>query len=172
MERQRDCETCPCPDRGTRRLIRQSRNESPTVFRIRIDRRTTMKWFYDLKLSAKLLSGFCIMAIVAGVIGYVGITNIGAVATADRELYENITVPTADLGNLGKYFQQVRVVMRDAILADNQADYQKQAEKIKQLTGDITQSAANFEKAVANPEVKAASENFAAGRKDFLPLRD
>jgi methyl-accepting chemotaxis protein len=35
-----------------------------------------MQWYYNLKISVKLISGFMLVALIAGVIGYVGVTNI------------------------------------------------------------------------------------------------
>lgn len=32
-----------------------------------------MKWFYNLKIRTKLLSGFILVALVVGIVGYVGI---------------------------------------------------------------------------------------------------
>ena len=35
-----------------------------------------MKWFYNLKISVKLLSGFLLVALIAGVVGAFGIFQI------------------------------------------------------------------------------------------------
>ena len=52
-----------------------------------------MKWFYDMKIAAKLLMCFCLVALIAGTIGYIGISKINEIANANTELYEKMTVP-------------------------------------------------------------------------------
>lgn len=36
-----------------------------------------MKWFYDLKISTKLILSFLIVALIAGIVGTVGLVNTG-----------------------------------------------------------------------------------------------
>ena len=56
-----------------------------------------MNWFYNLKLSTKLLSGFILVALFAGTVGLVGTIKIKQVDDADTALYEQNAKP---LGNL------------------------------------------------------------------------
>jgi methyl-accepting chemotaxis protein len=35
-----------------------------------------MKWYYNLKVGAKLLMGFVLVAVIASIIGVLGITNL------------------------------------------------------------------------------------------------
>ena len=45
-----------------------------------------MKWFYDLKVRVKLLASFVLVACLAGLVGYVGITSLKDVSAADTRL--------------------------------------------------------------------------------------
>ena len=47
-----------------------------------------MKWFLNMKIAAKLILGFLIVAIIAGVVGGIGLINLNKMASADRQLYE------------------------------------------------------------------------------------
>ena len=58
-----------------------------------------MKTFNNMKIKAKLLTGFIIMAVIVGVVGAVGITNIKALYQSDTDLYEHMTVPIAQMGS-------------------------------------------------------------------------
>jgi methyl-accepting chemotaxis protein len=78
---------------------------------------STMKWYYNLKISAKLLSGFILVTIIAVFVGYMGISNMKAIDDSDTELYENMTVPIAEMAQISTYFQRVRVNTRDIVLA-------------------------------------------------------
>ena len=46
-----------------------------------------MKWFNNLRISAKLLTGFASVLLITGVIGYVGISNVKKIDAADTALY-------------------------------------------------------------------------------------
>jgi len=67
-----------------------------------------MKWFYNLKIAAKLIIGFIIVAIIAGVVGVVGIININAIDKADIQLYEESTMGLDYAGEAAIYFQRAR----------------------------------------------------------------
>jgi len=47
-----------------------------------------LRWYYNLKISAKLIIGFLLLALVAGVVGVVALSNINNMSQADAELYE------------------------------------------------------------------------------------
>lgn len=49
-----------------------------------------MKWFYNLKIRTKLLIGFILIALIVGLVGYVGMINIKALDESDTELYEQM----------------------------------------------------------------------------------
>jgi len=63
-----------------------------------------MKWYANLKVSTKLLSGFILVALIAGVIGFIGIKKIHQIDDADTKLYEKITIPLADMGEISIAF--------------------------------------------------------------------
>ncbi|HEX9061948.1 MAG TPA: MCP four helix bundle domain-containing protein [Clostridia bacterium] len=51
-----------------------------------------MNWFYNLKISAKLLTGFVLVVLIAGVLGIIGIVNIRDEDTRYSDLYEQYGV--------------------------------------------------------------------------------
>ncbi len=63
-----------------------------------------MKWFYNLKISSKLIIGFVIVAMIAGVVGITGIINIKTIDSEDTELYKLNTVPLV-------YLEEVAVAL-------------------------------------------------------------
>lgn len=50
-----------------------------------------MKWFKNLKVGVKLISGFLVVAIIAAAIGIFGIININKIMAADTLMYEENT---------------------------------------------------------------------------------
>ena len=51
-----------------------------------------MRWFYNLKISAKLIIGFLFVAMIAGVVGVVALVNINNMSQADVLMYEENTL--------------------------------------------------------------------------------
>ena len=49
-----------------------------------------MRWFYNLKISAKLIIGFLVVAAIAGIVGSVALVNINNMSEADVLMYEEI----------------------------------------------------------------------------------
>lgn len=82
-----------------------------------------MKWFYNMKIAAKLLFGFILVALIAGLVGVMGIINLQTIEQNDTELYDNCTVPITQISNLSTAFQRIRVNIRDVVLA--QTDEEK-----------------------------------------------
>ena len=52
-----------------------------------------MKWFYNLKISVKLILSFILVALIAGLIGYEGISSLKTADDSDSILYETNTYP-------------------------------------------------------------------------------
>lgn len=49
-----------------------------------------MKKYKDLKIKVKLIIGFVLVAIIAGIVGLAGISFTKSIDNADTELYEEI----------------------------------------------------------------------------------
>jgi methyl-accepting chemotaxis protein len=131
-----------------------------------------MMWFYNLRLSTKLLSGFVVMAVLASGIGVVGLSMIRTMNASSTRLYERLLVPTEQLGELAKAFQRVRVNLRDAILADTGPEKQEYARRITTLTDEIATLSTAFEQTILSPDMRAAFHAFQKVYTTFLPLRD
>lgn len=68
-----------------------------------------MKWFNNLKIGTKMIAGFIIVTIIAGIVGTIGIVNINKIDQADTALYEENTLGLAYLGKANVEFQKIRL---------------------------------------------------------------
>ncbi|MGI6683971.1 MAG: methyl-accepting chemotaxis protein [Bacillota bacterium] len=68
-----------------------------------------MKWFYNLKITTKLVMGFMIVALIAGAVGGVGILSIRDMNKANTLLYEENTLGIEYMGNASYQYQGMRV---------------------------------------------------------------
>lgn len=126
-----------------------------------------MKWFDNLKIRTKLLSGFILVALISGVIGYIGIKNINDIAKADKNLYEKMAVPISELADISTNFQRVRVNARDLVDAKTPEEKKYFTNRIKELRGEIDKSAQSYEKTLFTEKGKALFKEFTDTDKAF-----
>ncbi len=76
-----------------------------------------MQWFVNLKVKSKLLLSFGLVALIAGIIGFVGISKTKTLQERDTFLYEKAALPIAYIGRASKTFFQTRILVRTVALA-------------------------------------------------------
>jgi len=112
-----------------------------------------MRWFYNLKISVKLIVSFIIVAIISGVVGVIGISNITRINYNDTVLYENMTVPLSEVADMARWFQRARVNARDLILYDDPDDNREAYEEVQTYLNNVDVNAESFEKTIIQEEV-------------------
>ena len=123
--------------------------------------------FSNMKLAAKVISGFIAVALIAGLIGLIGITRIQKVENADAVLYEKVTKPLGDLAQISINFQRVRVNSRDLINATTKEEQAGFIKRITELRTEIDKIAVDFEKTIISDEAKKLFEDFKQARADY-----
>jgi len=129
-----------------------------------------MKWYYDLKISTKLLTGFMLVAAIAGIVGWVGLSELHNIGDADTMLYEKATVPITDLDNMSNAFLNVRVNARDLIYATTQSDKEKFSAKIDELFSDISASLSKYQKTLISDEDKTVYDEIMTVHKQYVDV--
>ena len=126
-----------------------------------------MRWFKDLKVGVKLIAGFVAVAIIAAVVGGIGIMKIYEIDHDADMMYEKMTVPLGDLGAISVDFQRARINLRDVVEATDPAERQKYVENIKKLRQDMTGHAEKVEKTLLTEEGRKAFNEFNESRKVY-----
>ena len=102
--------------------------------------------FNNLSIKVKLLTGFIIVAIIAGVVGYIGMSNIKTIDDADTKLYEKMTVPLGQIIDMTTLYQRMRVNLRDVVLSIEPKDKQRYIERYLELSNAFDTTVAAYEK--------------------------
>ena len=131
-----------------------------------------MNWYYNMKISVKLLSAFIIVAAIAGTIGTIGVAELKKIDAADTILYEKITVPISDLGDMSTAFQRIRINLRELVGADTPSEKQAAIDTIKKLRAEMTEKAVAFEKTILTEEGKKLFEEFKKTREAYGQIID
>jgi len=131
-----------------------------------------MKWFLGLKLRSKLMAGFATVAVIAAIIGVVGILKIQQIKAEDAKLYQKITIPVSDLGDMTNAFQRVRINVRD--LADSR-DKQERArllDEIGRLRSIISEKSDALDKTMLTAEGRKVFDEFKKNRETYGAIID
>jgi len=120
-----------------------------------------MQWFYDMKLRTKLMTGFILVAIIAGVIGWFGIRSIRQIDDADTRLYTNMTVPLGEIGEISTSFQRMRCNLLEMLVAETAERFNDQKKLAAERDTAIANLMASFQKTILTEE----------GRKQFAELQ-
>jgi methyl-accepting chemotaxis protein len=126
-----------------------------------------MKWFMNMKISAKLILSFFIVAIIAAVVGIVGTMNIKTIANNGEIIYTQMTVPLAGTSEVAKLFQQSQVLTLQMILENDPAKVEEHYNSILAIIEKLNTESAAFEKTASTEEMKAAFDNFMLTRKNL-----
>ena len=131
-----------------------------------------MKWFNNIKIGTKLLGGFITVALIAGVIGFFGITRINQMKQEITLMYQSVTVPLGDLSHISTSFQRVRINMRALVEAETPQEKAEALETVKKLRDEITEKAATFEKTILTEEGRRLFEEFKQSRVEYTGVLD
>lgn len=126
--------------------------------------------FRNLSIGKKLIGGFVIVALIAGVIGFIGISKIRTIGAADRQLYEKITVPTAQLLRISTSFQMIRSEVLYLVRSTNLPEKEKHINAIKSLQETIDKEAALYEQTILTEEGRNMFAEFKKQRANYYEL--
>lgn len=78
-----------------------------------------MRWYRNMKIGKKLTIGFILVAIMAGIVGGIGVYSLNKTNKDYTSLYKNYGVPMGDIGRAQSIYQEVRVNMRNIIMTND-----------------------------------------------------
>jgi len=119
-----------------------------------------MRWFKDLKIATKLLAGFLLVAAITGLVGLVGINNMGRINSMANVLYEQELTGIRYLKEANIQIINSGRAEKNAILATTSAD---RAEFIEMMGRYDKKARENFKKArplITSKEGKVLVEKF------------
>lgn len=131
-----------------------------------------MKWYYNLKISKKLTTAFITVALIACVVGTVGIISINKVKNLDMDMYKNNTVAIQDLSRLVKNYETQRVKLRDIILNKDAQARQESINKMTELKNSIDNDLRLVSQSNKDKQVASYIEDLKDNFKKYTELKD
>jgi methyl-accepting chemotaxis protein len=131
-----------------------------------------MKWFTNFKIGRKLIIGFTIVALIATVIGYVGIENIRQVNEGSTSMYSHNAVPLSYLINITAQFHRLRANAIWSILANNTAEKEDQIKRCGERETELKLYTNKFEDGIHSDDIREAFNNYKDAQEKLLPMID
>jgi len=124
----------------------------------------------NMKIGIRLVLGFLLVTVIAGVIGYVGIRNIRTIDAADTFLYEKATVPLADLNVMNGSFQRMRyntLFLTVELTRNDSAAVQRRIVRIKSFREGAEKAIAHYGTTLLSKEDSLLYADLLTGMKNF-----
>ncbi len=130
-----------------------------------------MRWFYNFKIGLKILIGFFLVIIIAGVIGTVGIVNIEKMDTLNTDMYESHTATMPDLANLARAYLRQKVTLRNLYIDKDTGNRQGYLDSLTEDEGIITESSARFQASIKDSAVQEEFDILVQSLNSFDALK-
>ncbi len=128
-----------------------------------------MKWFYNLKIAVKLLTGFILVALIAGIVGGIGVMDINSINQDYYTMYEENTVPLKYIEKAAVAFQRMRVNIYTIISIDDGFD--TYVDKIETYDKEVNDNLAQYEKFISTEEEKKEFDSISSMIEKYAGLR-
>ncbi|MBU5612058.1 methyl-accepting chemotaxis protein [Geomonas azotofigens] len=126
-----------------------------------------MRWFLDLQIRLKLVGGFLLLAMIAGGISWIGISKIRGIGAVDRWLYQKITVPLGDIGEMAVGFQRVRISLRELVETGDPEEKKRIVASIKSIRAEIGDNVKAVEKNIETQKERELLEEYKMVRVEY-----
>jgi methyl-accepting chemotaxis protein len=124
--------------------------------------------FNRLKIRTKLLLGFILVALIAGIIGIFSIRSLNQLEKADTNLYENVAVSLSYCTQVSTDYQRIRVNVRDAYMAETRNDAETYLKKIDDIDKSFLENIQKLKASAIDETDRRNCEALEKARLDYL----
>jgi len=130
-----------------------------------------MNWYRNMKLGAKLIVGFALVALITGIVGTLGIYNLSNTNDEYSKLYEDFGIPLGYIANASIDYQQIRVELRNIVLAQDSEKREAIVKKIENYDSAMQQELDKFKDSLKTKEGNTAYTNLLKALADYKPAQ-
>jgi len=124
--------------------------------------------FEKMKIKTKLLLGFTSLALVAGLIGIIGVSEVQKIHTADKGMFETVVVPLGICTDITATYQKIRINVRDILLADSSDDRAIKVTKLTNLSLKFDSLMALYEPTIIDEIDRKNFEQLKKDKQDYM----
>ena len=131
-----------------------------------------MQWFDDMKIGKKLISSFILVALFAGVVGWVGVISIKRVEDAGTFMYEKKTLPISHMLTMNVDFHRMRVSILKMVYATDSEERQAYAKQVADLDTTMDKARDEYAKSIIDDEDRKLYQDFKTADEAYVPIRE
>jgi len=105
-----------------------------------------MKQYNNLKIGTRMIIGFLVIAMLAGIIGAVGVKNVQAINADYSMNYEASLNALDSMEQVSASFQKIRMNLTALVLSNNATDKKFYMDKISEWTAEVDDGIAKYRK--------------------------
>ncbi|HLP16007.1 MAG TPA: MCP four helix bundle domain-containing protein, partial [Bacteroidota bacterium] len=128
-----------------------------------------MKWFTDLKIQTKLISSFIVVAFIAAVIGYTGISNMSLMNDNAQQMYNDRTVPIVEASNALQELYELRLAVAEIVTTTDPARRTTLKEEIQAVEKKEEEAMKKFAATNLGAEEKRLYEEYRNSWEGYKP---
>ena len=131
-----------------------------------------MKWFKNMKIGARLIVGFSLVALITGFVGMFGVYNLNSTNDKYSKLYTNYGIPLGSIAKASIQYQHIRVELRNIVLANTNEKREEIAKKIENNNNEMQNELLKFKDSLQTKEEKLAYENLQKALVEYKPAEE
>ena len=120
-----------------------------------------------MNVNERIVVGFVIMAFMVAGVGLVGALGAKKISGDGEKVYEHVTKPIAQIGDLGIAYQKTRVILRNMIIDREGKGWQKGIDDLEKLSAKIDADLDALENLLTNEEMKKEFTSLKGNMADF-----
>jgi len=124
----------------------------------------------NLKISAKILSGFFIVLVLILIMGIFSITNINKVNNSYMNVYNKHIKSFMLIGEVLNYFQRQRVNYRNVLLARNTTEMNSYIQKTDEITNNFKTALEEYSKLIEEEDIRKEYQNLSSLMREYESL--
>jgi methyl-accepting chemotaxis protein len=129
------------------------------------------RWIDNLSMRSKLLGGFCLVALIAAVVGFVGANSIQKIVSADETMYDQQMTGAVKLGSAARYFHMIRTQLFALMVQDTEEKRNTVSAKIDDLVAKYEKSIDDWAALQTSDEQKTNYRELKDAYAAYLPYR-
>lgn len=131
-----------------------------------------MNWFRNLKIKVKLILCFIVLAVFTGLVGYIGISNMGTINARGNAMYTNNFIPAQELAIMQKSLLSIRSTYLLMLYEKDMTKFQERVDEINSYV-EINNSALDeYELKIASSEERAIFDSVNNYLQEYRTIRN
>lgn len=124
-----------------------------------------MKWFNNLRIRHKLVACFIIVALFIGMVGYIGIMNMGKINSNAMDMHDSSLASIQYMTTIKQNMSDIRTDLLKLVYQQRMEEQEKVMERMTSLRNTNTKLISEYEKSFISS--KEEKEAFAQFKSDF-----